>query len=329
MYRLGEGVPEDDKEAVKWYRLAADQGFALAQLSLAFMYEWGEGVPEDFIEAYKWYNLAAAQGLEAVVEFRDKLKTRMTPEQIADGQRRAAAFVPGSGNKPEDLQGESRLEPKVGESALGELAGSGTGFFITPDGWLVTNAHIVQAEGRVTVSVGDKLLSGTVGRVDAGNDLALVRVDGEHAALPIASSRGVPLGATVFTVGFPNPGLQGVSPKMTKGEISSLAGVGDDPRHFQISVPIQPGNSGGAVVDEAGNVVGVVCAKISDLAAIESSGAIPQNINYAVKSSYLLALVESVPDVSRGLVAARGRAGDFQAAVQAAEAATVMVLVFE
>jgi S1-C subfamily serine protease len=273
--------------------------------------------------------LAAAQGDKDAIENRNILKSSMTPEQIAEGQRRATAFVPGSGTKQDGLQGEMPEDPKAGESALGELAGSGTGFFITPDGWLVTNAHIVSVGTRVMVRAGDKLMSATVGRVDAGNDLALVRVDGEHPALPIQFSRGVPLGATVFTVGFPNPGLQGVSPKMTKGEISSLAGVGDDPRHFQISVPIQPGNSGGAVVDEAGNVVGVVCAKISDLAAIESSGAIPQNINYAVKSSYLLALVESVPEVSRGLVAARGKAGDFQAAVQAAEAATVMVLVFE
>ena len=63
-------------------------------------------------------------------------------------------------------------------------------------------------------------------------------------------------------MGFPNIGLQGFAPKLAKGEIASLSGAGDDARYFQISVPVQPGNSGGALVDERGNVVGVVSAKV-------------------------------------------------------------------
>ncbi|MBI3851228.1 MAG: trypsin-like peptidase domain-containing protein [Verrucomicrobia bacterium] len=71
------------------------------------------------------------------------------------------------------------------------------------------------------------------------------------------------LGGTVATVGFPKLGLQGFAPKLAKGEIASLSGAGDDARYFQISVPVQPGNLGGALVDERGNVVGVVSAKLS------------------------------------------------------------------
>jgi serine protease Do len=67
--------------------------------------------------------------------------------------------------------------------------------------------------------------------------------------LPIAASRTAHLGGTVATIGFPDPSLQGFSPKLAKGEIASLSGAGDDPRYFQISVPVQPGNSGGALVD--------------------------------------------------------------------------------
>jgi hypothetical protein len=93
MYANGEGVPEDDKEAVKWYRMAAEQGDADAQFSLAGMYAKGEGVPEDFVEAYKWCNLAAAQGVKQAVENRSNLKSGMTPEQVAEGQRRSSAFV--------------------------------------------------------------------------------------------------------------------------------------------------------------------------------------------------------------------------------------------
>ena len=72
--------------------------------------------------------------------------------------------------------------------------------------------------------------------------------------LPIAASRTGLLGGTVATVGFPDIGLQGFAPKLAKGEIASLSGAGDDPLYFQISVPVQPGNSGGALVDERGNV---------------------------------------------------------------------------
>jgi len=72
----------------------------------------------------------------------------------------------------------------------------------------------------------------------------------------------VRLGETVATLGFPNIGLQGFAPKLAKGEIAGLAGARDDARHFQISTPIQTGNSGGALVDERRNVVGVVVAKL-------------------------------------------------------------------
>ena len=84
-------------------------------------------------------------------------------------------------------------------------------------------------------------------KVDKANDLALLKAEGTFTALPVITSRGVRLGATAATVGFPNTGLQGFAPKLARGEIASLAGAQDDARHFQISAPIQPGNSGGAL----------------------------------------------------------------------------------
>ena len=83
----------------------------------------------------------------------------------------------------------------------------------------------------------------------AAINIAFLTADRRFAPLPIAASRTVALGGTVATVGFPNIGLQGFAPKLAKGEIASLSGAGDDPRYFQISVPVQPGNSGGALVD--------------------------------------------------------------------------------
>ena len=127
---------------------------------------------------------------------------------------------------------------------------------------------------------------------------------------------------------FPDIGLQGFAPKLAKGEIASLSGTGDDPRYFQISAPVQPGNSGGALVDERGNVVGIVSAKLDAGAALAASGALPENVNYAVKSSLLLSFLESVPAVSAKLKAPNTVDRKFEDVVKSAQNAAVLVLVY-
>jgi S1-C subfamily serine protease len=203
-----------------------------------------------------------------------------------------------------------------------------TGFFISEDGFLVTNEHVVRDAAQVRLVTSAGLISARVVNVDAANDLALLKAEGRFAALPVAASRGVKLGGTVATVGFPNIGLQGFAPKLAKGEIASLSGAGDDARYFQISVPVQPGNSGGALVDERGDVVGVVSAKLSARAALASSGALPENVNYAVKSSYLLSFLESVPDVAAKLREPETKERKFEEVIKSAEQAAVLVLVY-
>jgi S1-C subfamily serine protease len=163
---------------------------------------------------------------------------------------------------------------------------------------------------------------------DAANDLALLKADGRFVPLPISPSRTVQLGGTVATIGFPDIGLQGFSPKLAKGEIASLSGIQDDPRYFQISVPVQPGNSGGALVDERGNVVGIVSAKLNARAALAASGQLPENVNYAVKSSFLLSFLESVPEVSAKLKTPNTSGEQFSDVVKSAQQAAVLVLVY-
>ncbi len=94
MYANGEGVPENDAEAVKWYRKAADQGDANAQNNLGYMYANGEGVPENFVQAYKWWNLAAAQGYEPAKTNKGIIEKKMTREQIAEAQKLSAEWKP-------------------------------------------------------------------------------------------------------------------------------------------------------------------------------------------------------------------------------------------
>src|SRR5260221_522394 len=74
---------------------------------------------------------------------------------------------------------------------------------------------------------------------NASHDVALLKADGWFSALPITASSSVRLEESIFTIGFPNTGVQGLSPKFTRGEISALAGMQDDPRFFQVSLPVQ------------------------------------------------------------------------------------------
>jgi TPR repeat protein len=96
MYTKGQGVPQDYKEAVKWLRLAADQGESGAQFSLGLRYALGRGVPQDYVQAHMWYNLAAVGGDATSVKNRDLIAQKMTPAQIAEAQRLAREWKPKS-----------------------------------------------------------------------------------------------------------------------------------------------------------------------------------------------------------------------------------------
>lgn len=106
------------------------------------------------------------------------------------------------------------------------------------------------------------------------------------------ASDTVGLGTEVFTIGFPQPELMGVEPKLSTGVISATSGIQDDTRTYQISVPVQAGNSGGPLIDNEGRVVGIVASKLNAAKVFEWTGDLPQNVNYAVKSTYLARLMD-------------------------------------
>ena len=94
MYNNGRGIPQDYEEAIKWYRKAAEQGYASAQFNLGVTYGNGEGVVQDYVTAHMWYNLAGARGSEKAREYRDSIAKNMTPVQIAEAQRLAREWKP-------------------------------------------------------------------------------------------------------------------------------------------------------------------------------------------------------------------------------------------
>lgn len=166
------------------------------------------------------------------------------------------------------------------------LLSTGTAFFVSAQGHLLSNAHVVADCDRVVAMHpgGTDTSPVNVIAVDKANDLALMRsrINSTFATFRRGS---VALGEGVAVYGFPMAGTLTVSGNLSTGNLSGLAGLGNDPGRYQISAPIQLGNSGGAVLDESGLVIGVVVGKLDAALVQRATGDIPQNINFAIKAS--------------------------------------------
>lgn len=132
------------------------------------------------------------------------------------------------------------------------------------------------------------------------NDIAILKVDDVNTGIALNISDEMKLGKKVFALGYPHPDLQGSDVKFTTGTISSLTGIDNSPRYFQISAPLQSGNSGGPLFDEKGNLVGMVAAKLDSLVTLELTGDLPQNVNYAIKADYLEPVLKTVQGLEVG-----------------------------
>lgn len=162
---------------------------------------------------------------------------------------------------------------------------SGTAFFINLKGDLVTNNHVIANCEKIQIANNRINGTATVVTSDEFNDLAIIKSNKPYTVQ--AKLRGgtfIRVGEDIITIGYPLGLILGETAKVTTGNISSLTGIANDTSNLQITAPIQPGNSGGPVIDMSGNVVGVVSAKINELAVAEAMGSLPQNINFAIKS---------------------------------------------
>ena len=166
---------------------------------------------------------------------------------------------------------------------------TGTGFLVSTNGHLVTNAHVVQGcvgdiEGNLTGEAPAKL---RLVSSDETNDLALLQVPGTFKDAARIRDKAIQSGDSVVAIGFPFHGLLTSDFTVTTGIVSSLSGIMNDTRFLQISAAIQPGNSGGPLLASSGDVVGVVAAKLNALKIARATGNIPENINFAIKTGAL------------------------------------------
>jgi S1-C subfamily serine protease len=165
---------------------------------------------------------------------------------------------------------------------------------VSRQGQVLTNEHVVAGCRRLRAVVGGRARAATVQAVDAANDLALVQLEQPSDAVARwREGRAVQAGEGVLALGFPLRGLLSQEAVVRTGAVNALAGLKGDARFMQISAPVQPGNSGGPVVDEAGLVVGVVVSKLDALRLAAATGDIPQNINFAIKASVARAFLEA------------------------------------
>lgn len=212
---------------------------------------------------------------------------------------------PQTGGKPPPLPAASgspfadgpRLPPDADRGAVpsGRPSASGTGFVVA-SGRVMTNNHVIaECDRTVARNAGGRRVNARVLATDRRRDLAVLAVPPDLGP-PLAFRADPPVrrGETVVTYGFPLYGLLSSGPTLTTGDISALSGIRDNPTNYQISAAVNPGNSGGPLLDSQGNVIGVVVSKLNAMRTAEMTGGdIPQNVNFAVKGTEALAFLQA------------------------------------
>ena len=167
---------------------------------------------------------------------------------------------------------------------------SGTGFFVSDDGLLVTNYHVIEDATEISVNdtISGEIHVAKIVMVDPSNDIAILDTDVKSKPLVLSQEFQNRMGDEVFALGYPRISIQGQAQKATFGRINALSGYQDDVRFLQVDVPIQPGNSGGPLINNNGEVIGITTATLDALVLLKETGSIPQNVNYAVKLDYVL-----------------------------------------
>jgi len=245
----------------------------------------------------------------------------------------AVAYPSDSGLDSERLRQDRIPEStaEVRQRRLQDLligASAGTAWPIS-SGYVVTNNHIVSQSNKVILisAQGREIPAWAVLR-DEVTDIALLEVSDPRnlpPALPLARSEAR-LGAAVFTIGFPRVDYMGQTPKLSSGVISGENGLRDDPRSFQTTVPIQPGNSGGPLLNMKGEVVGVVTSMLGIRDETTGNLHMLQNISCAVKIKDVTDLLTLLPEKDPRIYVLPSLSDDLEALANRTRGSVLLVI---
>ncbi len=324
LYDFGYGVEPAPVIAARWYRAAAVQGNRAAQFNLAMMYATGRGLHQNSNQAKHWYQKAAEQNLPIAqyrlgLIYKDSKSTTIDykkahywlqkasdqgfPDakyQLAGLQLKGAEQTNSVGSEARRYKNNFPTTMRSNQTAFSSKTIEtyfGTAWPIA-SGYVVTNNHVISEGNSISlITHQGKEIKASVVLRDEINDLAVLSVLDPHLlppALPLSNKQGR-LGMGVFTIGFPRVDVLGKTPKLSAGLISSENGLSDDPASYQISVPIQSGNSGGPLLDMHGEVVGVVASMLGVVDSVTGSTRTLPNIGYAVKINLVKELIKKLP----------------------------------
>lgn len=179
-----------------------------------------------------------------------------------------------------------KIDKNFNKNNNGSNISSGTGFFIHKNGFLLTNSHIISNHKNVYAYINNNKYQAKLIAEDIVNDIALLKIDYSAKPIPLQFINNSKIGTEITVIGYPMIGIQGNEIKATFGQINSVSGFSGDLRMFQISAPIQPGNSGSPLINEYGEVIGIVTSTLNQIEVLKSTGSLSQNVNYAIKIFY-------------------------------------------
>lgn len=193
--------------------------------------------------------------------------------------------------------GERRAAAAAALAAQPTTHKQGTGFFVSQSGLFVTSEHVIEGSKHILILCANKdPIPAEIITSSVKTDLVVLQISrATPEYLSLAPLRSAKIGQHVFTIGFPISEVLGRQPKFTDGAISALSGMQDEQSFLQISVPVQPGNSGGPLINDRGEVVGIIAAQAQVLAFMQYTGTLPQNVNWAVKADYAATMFDAPP----------------------------------
>ena len=310
---------QDQREATRWLRAAALQGDLWSQVHLGRRYAGGIGVPKDNVRMYAWWNIATTAsvspddfplfGRSRFADFLSSLRASLefdfhvSPSEAAQGQALARELY-------------ARISADTERTPPAKPTNQGTGILFAAGTAVVTNYHVVEGCSQVAIVRDGQERSAAVVGVDGGNDLVLLELDrtlrGGDAYLRPRSK--VSVGERAVVAGFPFTSGDGFT--VTTGNISATRGPTGRTGLFQLTAPVQQGNSGGPVIGADGAILGVVVSKLDAVAVAAVTGDLPQNVNYAIHGAVLRTFLD-LNGVDYWALARPGRRSDAELADEA------------